>query len=101
MLGKTKLRVFVPKLKESVFKKKTKFEGGYSLHGFYDVVSIYAMETIPELEKVGVVRIRNEGFPRILNWNMVGKGGYATLAATVFKQVFISYLYVILLFYSF
>ena len=99
--GKLSWEFLVPKLKESIFKKRTKFEGGYSLHGFYDVVSIYAMETIPELEKVGVLRIRNEGFARILNWKMVGKGGYATVAATVFKQVFISYLYVILLFYSF
>ena len=55
--GKLSWRFLVPKLKESMFKKRDKFEGGYSLHDFYDAVSIFAMETIPELQKVGVKRI--------------------------------------------
>ncbi|KAL5551814.1 hypothetical protein UlMin_001990 [Ulmus minor] len=85
--GKLSWDFLVPKLKESMIKKRDKFDGGYSLHGFYDTVSIFAMETILELQKAGVKRIQDDGFPRILNWSLGGKGGYSTLAATIFKQV--------------
>ena len=79
----------VSKLKESMFKKRDNFKGGFSLHSFYDAVSIFAIETILELQNIGVKRIWDNGFPIILNWSMGDKGGYSTLAATVFKQVFL------------
>ncbi len=85
--GRLSWRFLVPKLKGAMINKRAKLEGGYSLHGFYDAVSIFALETIPELEKAGVRRIREAGFARILNWSMSTKGGYKELAATVFKQV--------------
>ncbi|KAL5581203.1 hypothetical protein UlMin_013645 [Ulmus minor] len=77
--GKLSWDFLVPKLKESLIKKREKLEGGYSLHGFYDAVYIFAMETILEFEKAGVKRIQEDGFARILNWRMSGKGGYKTL----------------------
>ena len=93
--GKLSWDFLVPKLKGSMIKKREKLEGGYSLNGLYNAVFIFAMETIPELEKVGVKRIREDGFARILNWRMGGKGGYKDLAATVFKHVLLIYLYVL------
>ena len=57
------------------------------MHGFYDAVSIFVMETILKLQKAKVKRIQDDGFPRILNWSMGGKGRYSILVATVFKHV--------------
>ena len=51
--GKLGWDFLVPKLKESMIKKRDKFEGGYSLHGFFNTISIFAMETIPKLQKAG------------------------------------------------
>ena len=90
--AKLSWRFIVPKLKRAMINKRMKHEGGgYSLHNFYDAVSTFTLETIPELKKAGVRRIRDDGFARILNWTMSAKGGYKDLAAIVFKQVLMSY----------
>jgi len=40
-----------------MIKKRDMFEGRFLLHGFFDVVSIFVMETIQELQKARVRRI--------------------------------------------
>ena len=65
--GKLSWDFLIPKLKELMIKKRDKLEGKYSFHGLCNVVSIFAMETISELEKARVKRIREEEFARILN----------------------------------
>ena len=76
----------VSKFKECIPNKRGNFRGTYVVKGFYDVISIFAMESILEFVNVGVERIGNK-FPRILNWSMGTKSSYGQLAATVFKQV--------------
>ena len=93
--GKLSWDFLFPKLKGSMINKRAKLEGGYSLHKFYNDTTIFALETIPKLKKTGVIRIRDNGFARILNWRMCAKGGYKELAATVFNQVLFMYPYVL------
>ena len=84
-----------PKLKGLMINKRAKLEDGSSWYGFYDVVAIFSLETIPKLEKAGVIRIWDNGFVKILNWRMCAKGGYKEIATTIFKQVFFTYMYML------
>ena len=61
------------------------------MHSFYDAVSAFKLETIPEMEKAGVRRIRDDGLARILIWSMSDKSIYKNFAAIVFKQVSMPY----------
>ena len=47
-------------------KKKSGFRGTYAVKRFYDSLSIFAMESIPELSKVGAKKV-GENFPRMVN----------------------------------
>ena len=59
------------------------------MKGFYDSLTIFAMECIPKLANVGVERVGNK-FPGIVNWKIGSRSSFTSLVATVFKQVICS-----------
>ena len=90
--GKLSWEFMSPTLKQClVNKRKTGLRGTYAVKGFYDALSVWAMEAIPELAKVGAEKV-GEKFPRMVNWNMGNRAAYSALMATVFKQVMSSYI---------
>ena len=90
--GKLSWEFMSPTLKQClVNKRKTGLRGTYAVKGFYDALSVWAMEAIPELAKVGAEKV-GEKFPRMVNWNMGNRAAYSTLMATVFKQVMSSFI---------
>ena len=73
-----------PKLKECILNKRGNFSGTYAVKGFYDTITMFAIESIPKLSKVGVDRVGNK-FPRKLNWKMGGKVSYGNFTGIIFK----------------
>ena len=85
--GKLSWEFMSPTLKQCmVNKRKSGLRGTYAVKGFYDALSVWAMEAIPELAKVGTEKV-GEKFPRMVNWNMGNRATYSKLMAIVFKQV--------------
>ena len=56
------------------------------MKGFYETLSVFTMEALPNLVKVGAEKV-GDNFPRIMNWNMGNRTAYGKLMANVFKQV--------------
>ena len=73
-----------PTLKECLVNKSSNFNGTYAVKGFYDSLSIFAMECIPELAKLGVHRVGDK-FPRMANWKFASRYPFPTLPDNVFK----------------
>ena len=85
--GKLSWEFMSSTLKECIVKKrKSGLRGTYAVKGFYDTLSVFVMEAIPNLAKVGAEKV-GDNFPRMMNWNMGNRATYDKLMATVFKQV--------------
>ena len=78
-----------PTLKKFLLNKKSNFNGTYAVKGFYDSLSVFAMECIPELAELKVERAGDK-FPRMANWKIASRYPFVPLVATVFKQVICS-----------
>ena len=75
-----------PTLKKCIVSKKTNFSGTYAVKGFFDSLSAYAMECLPELSKLGVQRV-GHNILRMANWKIGHRYPFPNLLAIVFSQV--------------
>ena len=75
-----------PTLKECTLSKKRNFSGTYVVKGFFDSLSAYAMECLPELSKLGVQRV-GHNIPRMANWKIGHRYPFPNLLDSVFSQV--------------
>ena len=65
--GKLSWEFMSSTLKECIVKKrKSGLRGTYAVKFFYDTLSVFAMEAIPDLAKVGAEKV-GDNFPRMMN----------------------------------
>ena len=83
--GKLIWEYTAPTLKECLLNEKSNFNGTYVVKGFYDSLSVFAMECIPELAKLGVERVSDK-FPKMANWKIASRYSFDPLVATIFKR---------------
>ena len=84
--GKLGWEYMAPTLKECTLSKKRNFSGTYAVKGFFDSLSAYAMECLPELSKLGVQRV-GHNIPRMANWKIGHRYPFPNLLDSVFSQV--------------
>ena len=84
--GRLGWEYMAPTLKECIVSKKSNFSGTYAVKGFFDSLSAFAMECLPDLSKLGVQRV-GHNIPRMANWKMGHRYPFPNLLATVFSQV--------------
>ena len=75
-----------PTLKVCIVNKKTNFSGTYAVKDFFDSISAFAMECLPDLSKLGVQRV-GHNIPRMANWKIGHRYPFPNLLASVFSQV--------------